>query len=199
MDKTMNANPPVSKQRKMASLRAIGGSKIDDWNSVVANQVMSTSKAGGEAVSQEDKEKLQLASLAPLLGSVPQDELEGMLIAQMSACHNASMECFRLAMVPEQSFEARHANLNQGAKLTKAYAAGMEALNRHRGKANQKVTVEHVHVHAGGQAVVGVVEGGRGLKPIGRGQPHAKLSNTHKKKVRSQDEEWGALPVTCDV
>jgi hypothetical protein len=34
------------------------------------------------------------------------------------------------------------------------------ALNRHRGKGGQqKVTVEHVHVHAGGQAVVGVVEG----------------------------------------
>ena len=40
----------------------------------------------------------------------------------------------------------------------------LEALNRHRGKGQQKVTVEHVHVHSnvhvhsGGQAVVGVVE-----------------------------------------
>src|SRR5215467_9650868 len=31
-------------------------------------------------------------------------------------------------------------------------------LNRHRGKGQQKVTVEHVHMHAGGQAVVGTVE-----------------------------------------
>lgn len=34
----------------------------------------------------------------------------------------------------------------------------LEALNRHRGKGQQKVAVEHVHVHAGGQAVVGMME-----------------------------------------
>ena len=33
-----------------------------------------------------------------------------------------------------------------------------KALNRHRGKGQQKVTVEHVHVHEGGQAIVGNVE-----------------------------------------
>jgi hypothetical protein len=27
----------------------------------------------------------------------------------------------------------------------------LDALNRHRGKGQQKVTVEHVHVHSGGQ------------------------------------------------
>jgi hypothetical protein len=40
------------------------------------------------------------------------------------------------------------------------YATLLEGLNRHRGKGQQKVTVEHVHVHSGGRAVVGV--GGRG-------------------------------------
>ena len=160
---------------------------------------MNTNRLGGDGVLQEIKEKVQLASLAPLLGAAPQDELEGMLIAQMTACHNATMECFRLAMIPEQIFEARHANLNQGAKLTKAYATGLEALNRHRGKANQKVTVEHVHVHAGGQAVVGVLDGRRGTKRIGRDQPHAKLSHAFDQKVRSQDEEREPLQVTCDA
>jgi hypothetical protein len=39
----------------------------------------------------------------------------------------------------------------------------MEALNRHRGKGQQKMTVEHVHVHDGGQAIVGFVsQGGEG-------------------------------------
>jgi hypothetical protein len=33
----------------------------------------------------------------------------------------------------------------------------VEALNCHRGKGQQKVTVEHLHVHSGGQPVVGVV------------------------------------------
>ena len=38
----------------------------------------------------------------------------------------------------------------------------MDALGRHRGKGQQKVTVEHVHVNAGGQAIVGAVAAGGG-------------------------------------
>jgi hypothetical protein len=49
-------------------------------------------------------------------------------------------------------------NLSQANKLSRTYATLLEALNRHRGKGQQKVTVEHVHVHSGGQAVVGMVE-----------------------------------------
>jgi hypothetical protein len=48
--------------------------------------------------------------------------------------------------------------LNQANKLSRTCTMLLEALNRHRGKGHQKVTVEHVHVHAGGQAVVGMVE-----------------------------------------
>ena len=40
---------------------------------------------------------------------------------------------------------------------SRSYAVLLDALNRHCGKGQQKVTVEHVHVHSGGQAVVGMV------------------------------------------
>jgi hypothetical protein len=49
-------------------------------------------------------------------------------------------------------------NQINGALQSRTYATLLEALNRHRGKGQQKVTVEHVHVHSGGQAVVGMVE-----------------------------------------
>ena len=58
-------------------------------------------------------------------------------------------------MLREQPFEGYRENLNQANKLSRTYADLLEALNRHRGKGQQKVTVEHVHVHSGGQAVVG--------------------------------------------
>ena len=68
------------------------------------------------------------------------------------------MECFRRAMISEQSHEGRQSNLSHAGKLSRTYALLLEALNRHRGKAkHQRVTVEHVHVHAGGQAIVGAV------------------------------------------
>ena len=47
--------------------------------------------------------------------------------------------------------------MSQANKLCRTYALLLDALNRHRGKGQQKVTVEHVHVNAGGQAIVGVV------------------------------------------
>src|SRR5437016_12381081 len=68
------------------------------------------------------------------------------------------MECYRRAMLANQTFEGKKESLNQANKLSRTYVTLLEALNRHRGKGQQKVTVEHVHVHAGGQAVAGMVE-----------------------------------------
>lgn len=62
-------------------------------------------------------------------------------------------------MIGEQSFDGHEENLNQANKLSRTYVTLLEALNRHRGKGGQqKVTVEHVHVHAGRQAVVGPIQ-----------------------------------------
>lgn len=102
-------------------------------------------------------------AVAALVGTGPRDEMEGMIATQMIATHNASMECLRRAMIPDQHPDARQANLNQANKLSRTYAALMDALNKHRGKGQQRVTVEHVHVNEGGQAIVGAVaKGGRG-------------------------------------
>jgi hypothetical protein len=65
-------------------------------------------------------------------------------------------------MIPDQSFEGRRENLTQATKISRTFAMLLDALNRHRGKGQQKVTVEHVHVHSGGQAIVGTVERARG-------------------------------------
>ena len=44
-----------------------------------------------------------------------------------------------------------------GLMRLRTFTMQVEALQRYRGKGQQKVTVEHVHVHAGGQAIVGAV------------------------------------------
>jgi hypothetical protein len=46
---------------------------------------------------------------------------------------------------------------NLAIKLLRTFTMQVEALHRYRGKGQQKVTVEHVHVNAGGQAIVGTV------------------------------------------
>jgi len=45
-------------------------------------------------------------------------------------------------------------NGNLAVKLLRIFTSQMEALQRYRGKGQQKVTVEHVHVNAGAQAIV---------------------------------------------
>jgi hypothetical protein len=127
--------------------------------------------------------------------------MEGMIAAQLLATHNATMECYRRAMIAEQTLEGRRENLNQANKLARTYATLIEALNRHRGKGQQKVTVEHVHVHAGGQAVVGMVEtlgGGDGGKS--EEQPHAKqIAHAPQPAMRSPDKEREPVPVGSDA
>ena len=46
-----------------------------------------------------------MAAVGARKGIKPRDELEGMLIAQLIASHNAAMECHRRAMIGEQSFD----------------------------------------------------------------------------------------------
>ena len=97
------------------------------------------------------------------------DECERMLTSQMVACHHAAMECYRRAMIEGQSFEGRDSNLKHAEKLGATYAKLLDTLNKHRGKGQQKVTVEHVHVAPGGQAFVGNLDTGSApAAPIGR-------------------------------
>jgi hypothetical protein len=159
--RTIVAKDPTQQQ---GTLRRIGGSASDDWNNTLANQTINTLW-----VKHSDEQTLdrQLkAATAALVGIGPRDELEAMIAAQMIAAHSAAMECYRRAMLSEQTLEGRRENLNQANKLSRTYTLLLEALNRHRGKGQQKVTVEHVHVHRGGQAIVGHIEqGGAPNKP----------------------------------
>src|SRR5207344_467297 len=122
----------------------------------------------------ETRDKQYSATVAALIGIGPKDELEGMMAAQLIAAHNAAMECYRRAMIGEQTLEGRGGKLAQANKLSRTFATLLEALSRHRGKGQQKVTVEHVHVYEGGQAVVGVVTPGGGDRQRLEEQPHAK-------------------------
>ena len=57
--------------------------------------------------------------------------------------------------IPQQDSAERALN-----KLARTFTTQIEALKRYRSTAQQKVTVEHVTVQAGGQAIVGNVSHG---------------------------------------
>jgi hypothetical protein len=188
-----------SPSQEQGRLKLLGGSASDAFNATLANQVVRTLWL--DYADKAEIDKLRSAAVAGLVGIGPRDELEGMLAGQLIAAHSASMECYRRAMIPEQTFEGRHEALAQANKLSRTYAVLLEALNRHRGKGQQKVTVEHVHVHQGGQAIVGNVTqaGGRGERKSGD-QPHAQaIAHAPQPTLWSQDKEREPVPVARDA
>jgi hypothetical protein len=94
----------------------------------------------------------------------PRDETEAQLAAQMAATHSAVMTFARrlskVSTIPQQD-----SAINAYNKLARTYAAQMEALKRYRSTGEQKVTVTHVSVADGGQAIVGNVTTGGGGVP----------------------------------
>src|SRR5438874_8868223 len=166
-----------------------------DWNNILANQAINTlwlKHSDGETRDQQYD-----ATLMALIGIGPRDELEAMIAAQLLAAHNATMECYRRAMLFEQTFEGRRENLSQANKLSRTYAALLDALNRHRGKGQQKVTVEHVHVNAGGQAIVGVVHSPKVNSEKSEEEADAarEISYAPETALRGSDPERESVPI----
>ena len=87
----------------------------------------------------------------------PTDGIEAMLAEQMIGAHHTALECLRRAALPNQSFEGFYMALDHAKKMMALYVNQMGALDKHRGKGQQQVTVKHVHVGAVGQAIVGDV------------------------------------------
>jgi hypothetical protein len=94
--------------------------------------------------------------LSVIKGIQPRDQLEAMLAAQMAAVQMAVMTFARrlahVETIPQQDSAERALN-----KLARTYATQMETLKRYRTGGEQKVTVQHVSVSEGGQAIVGNV------------------------------------------
>jgi hypothetical protein len=204
----MSAKTPAKSEKKTPTvflgdpssrkgdLKTIGGSQSDHWNNVLANQALNTLW-----IARSDESILarqRSATVEALAGIGPKDEIEGMIAAQLLAAHNTAMECYRRAMLANQTFEGTKENLNQANKLSRTYATLLEALNRYRGKGQQKVTVEHVHVHSGGQAVVGMVAATPRLP--GSEESNAKqVAHAPQPALRSEDPKWESMPIPSDA
>jgi hypothetical protein len=90
----------------------------------------------------------------------PRDVMEAMLITQMIGVNNIAMETLPLAMRANQTCEGKEINIRQATKLIRTFTQQMATLKNYRQKGQDKVTVEHVTVNDGGQAIVGSITQG---------------------------------------
>jgi hypothetical protein len=139
--------PAVGEVLLMAAL----GTTDRDFFGGVVRQLGEASSHGGKV----DERALNFM-LSVVKGIKPRDQVEAMLATQMAAVHVATLtSAQRLAQaetLPAQDSAERAFN-----KLSRTYATQMEALKRYRSGGEQNVTVQHVSVSDGGQAIVGNV------------------------------------------
>ena len=89
----------------------------------------------------------------------PQNGLEGMLAVQMVTAHNLAMSMAARAMLPDQTTEGVNDNITRVNKMMKTFVSQTEALAKLRGN-TKTVTIKHVNVSEGGQAIIGDVHHG---------------------------------------
>lgn len=147
---------------------------LDGFTARLLDAFGTTSKAVIDAemlrlsgVLQTDKPGFETrlnAALALIEGIRPENELEAVLAVQIAATHAVAMSKLSLLQSVNTIPQAESA-ANIATKMQRTFTMQLEALSKMRRGGQQNVRVEHVHVHAGGQAVVGTINhagGGRG-------------------------------------
>lgn len=99
-----------------------------------------------------------LAATSVLVEMQPTSGAEAMLAVQMVAVHEAALRLMNRAATAGAPAEVADADIGRAERLLRLFTDQAETMQRLKGKAGQqRVTVEHVHVHEGGQAIVGGV------------------------------------------
>ena len=106
-------------------------------------------------------------ALRMLVELAPQNAVERMLCAQLVASDAAASLCLGIGVNPENSAESKRKYLSLGLQFQGLQVRQIEALAKLRTGGRQHVTVEHVTVEAGAQAVIGNVTRGGGVAGVG--------------------------------
>lgn len=112
-------------------------------------------KTALSALGKQAEEHCNLVS-AMFAELEPRDGIEAMLIGQMTATHMA-MTNLMARMTYQDNYQVREAYERSVTRFSRTYLAQMDALKKHRAKAQQVVRVERVNVESGAQAIVGDV------------------------------------------
>ena len=86
---TINTDKQLENENTRPLLKVIGGSRSDSFNHNLIDQVLQSCwYSQADRLIQDKKRRALLVALA---GIGPSDEVEGMLAAQMVACHDATI------------------------------------------------------------------------------------------------------------
>jgi hypothetical protein len=168
---------------------------------VVSAEIQRVAKALRQRDGTIDPAELD-SVIAIVSGQRPKNELEAMIVSQMAVTHALIMRSFG-KLNRSDNIQQQDSNALTIARLTKAFASQVDALAKLRRGGEQRVVVEHVHVHAGAQAIVGAVTHTGGPRALieNQGQPHATnnpspIVASDGEAMRSQNPDRETVPVT---
>jgi len=140
------------------ALQAIFGTKCPEMTKALLGHCFKVLKAN-EASDKHPANDERMFMLSIIKDMAPRDPVERMLAVQMAATHVATIRSARWLANTENipQVQAHYTGFN---KLARTFAAQVEALRKHRNGGKQTVTVQHVNVSDGGQAIVGNVKTG---------------------------------------
>jgi hypothetical protein len=131
--------------------------KSQNFQRALAKQLIDSAWTFGKDACE--RAEARMGAIEAWLAMEPRDAFEAQVAANAVAANNAAMGCFQqggLETLP--SLECDMA-MNRAIKLSDLHLRQLAAIDKHRGKGRQKITVEHVTVvENGGQAIVGNVE-----------------------------------------
>jgi len=120
--------------------------------------------ASANLLSQALKSSLNTTNMTPtpewdyvaaMVASLePRNAQEAMLAIQMVGIHYNTTNLLSKAV--KNDFMAEQ-YLKLALKMSRLFATQLETLKKIRSKGEQKMTVEHIHIHNGGQAIVGQI------------------------------------------
>jgi hypothetical protein len=163
---TLDPNPK-------GELKPLTGADHDDWSLRLVNVLSGALPGDGncDAIS---------AAGSGMLDMKPTDPIEGMLIAQAIAAHEAAMRMYGLGWLNGEHFEASTKYLALADKAARTVAMLTERLDQHRGRGQQQITVKHVTVNADQAVVADQVVNGR----ANEASTAALLTSTTDKPIR---------------
>ncbi len=115
-----------------------------------------------DVLSEEELVAKVNALLATFTKMDPKDSVEAGIIIQMIALQELTMNMAERAFVSDEYNEIIDQCVNRVSKLTRSYASLADSFTKYRTKGQQKITVQHVNVENGAQAIVGNVNQGGG-------------------------------------
>jgi hypothetical protein len=149
---------PTVKEELVDAFRAMTAGAVQPNSAKrLIDQAIAASMDSNEKWDIERGEAALNAILEMMTEFAPQNGTEGMLVTQIVSVHNQAMQCLNKANHPLENEANAAVYRKRAIDFMKLFMKQIEFLERLRGKAQQTVTVKHVNVNQGGQAIVGNV------------------------------------------